>query len=218
MKLEKIRHIPNVAIGLLVIYYAVGTCLFLFQETRPLFKLLTPLSLILSLGVVLVFHRDWSRKWMLAFVIVFMASLLAEIIGVRTGLLFGEYVYGKTLGVKILDAPLMIGLNWLLLVYCTAAIANHASINKSVRIFFGAGLMVVYDLVLEYVAPVMDMWSWEDPYPGLRNFIMWFLLSLGFHAWFQLSGLNHENKPARYLFGIQFLFFCGIAVHARWIM
>jgi uncharacterized membrane protein len=214
----KIRHIPDLAIGLLVIYYAVGIGLFLFQDTRALFRLLTPLSLIMSFGALMVFHREWSWKWVLAFTLVFLASLCTEIIGVRTGVLFGEYVYGKTLGVKILDTPILIGLNWLLLVYCTAAIANHTRINKTGRILLGAGLMVVYDLVLEYVAPVMDMWYWTRPYPGPRNFAMWFVLALGFHALFQKADLTYENKPARYLFGVQLLFFCGIAIYARWIM
>ena len=218
MKLSRIRHKSTLIIGLLILYYAVGTGLFLMQETKPLFKLLTPVSLIMSFGAVLVNHKEWSWKWMLSFGIVFLVSLLAEIIGVQTGVLFGEYVYGKTLGVKILDAPIMIGLNWLMLVYCTAALANHTRINKTGRIFFGAGLMVAYDLVLEYVAPGMDMWYWEGPYPGLRNFIIWFVLALGFHTLFQKSDLTIDNKPARYLFGIQFLFFCGIAMHTRWMM
>ena len=211
-------HKSNLIIGLLILYYAVGTGLFLIQETRPLFKLLTPVSLIMSFGAVLVMHEEWSWKWLIAFLTVFLASLLAEVIGVRTGLLFGEYAYGKTLGIKILDTPLLIGLNWLLLVYCTAAIANVTRFSKTGRIFLGAGLMVTYDLVLEYVAPVMDMWSWESRYPGLRNFIMWFVLALGFHTLFQKSGLTVKNKPARYLFGIQFLFFCGLALHAYWTM
>jgi putative membrane protein len=172
----------------------------------------------MSFGAVLVLQEEWSWKWVMSFLIVFLTSLLAEIIGVSTGVLFGEYVYGRTLGVKMLDTPILIGLNWLLLIYCTAAIANRTRFNKTGRIFLGAGLMVIYDIVLEYVAPVMDMWSWEHPYPGLRNFLMWFVLSLAFHALFQKLGLTIENKPARYLFLIQFLFFCGIALYAHWII
>ena len=84
---------------------------------------------------------------------------------------------------------------------------------QKIRILIGAGLMVVYDLVLEYVAPVMDMWSWQTRYPGVRNFLMWFLVALVFHSLFQWLNLKIENRPARYLFLIQFLFFCGIAMH-----
>jgi putative membrane protein len=213
MKPGRIWHKPHIIIGLLILYYAVGTGLFLIQDTRPLFKFLTPLSLIMSFGAVLVVHKDWSWKLVIAFVMVFVTSFIVEIIGVRTGVLFGEYVYGRTLGAKVLDTPILIGLNWLLLVYCTSAVVHHFHLNKTAGLFSGAGLMVVYDGVLEYVAPVMDMWTWKTPYPGIRNFLMWFLLALLFHALFRVLHLHIENKPARYLFFIQFLFFCGMALH-----
>jgi putative membrane protein len=204
---------PHILIALLILFYAVGTGLFLIHDTRPLFKLLTPFSLILSFSAVLLMQKEWSWKLVTAFMVVFLASLLIEIIGVRTGLLFGAYEYGNALGIKVLDTPILIGLNWLLLIYCTSALVNHYPLSRTGRIFFGAGLMVVYDLVLEYVAPVMGMWSWENRYPGPRNFFMWFLVSLVFHSLFQRLGLTIENKPARFLFLIQFLFFCGIAMH-----
>jgi putative membrane protein len=213
MILDKIWHKHNLIIVLLILFYAVGTGLFMIEETRHLFKFLTPFSLILSFGAVLVMHKKWSGRLALAFMIVFLASLFIEIIGVRTGVLFGEYVYGSALGIKIMDTPVMIGLNWLLLVYCTSALVNYYPLNKISRIFLGAGLMVIYDLVLEYVAPVMDMWSWQIRYPGIRNFGVWFLTAMVFHALFRLLDLKIENKAARFLFLIQILFFCGIALH-----
>jgi putative membrane protein len=57
------------------------------------------------------------------------------------------------------------------------------------------------------------MWSWETPYPGIRNFAMWFLMALVFHTLFQSLDLRIVNKPARYLFLIQFLFFACIAIY-----
>ncbi len=210
---ERAWHKHNLIIFLLVLFYAVGLGLFMIGETRHLFRFLTPFSLVLSFLAVLVMQKEWSVKLALAFVIVFSASLLIEIIGVRTGVLFGEYTYGSTLGIKILDTPVMIGLNWLLLVYCTSALVNAYPLSKASRILLGAALMVIYDLVLEYVAPVMDMWSWQTRYPGIRNFGMWFLIAGLFHFLFRLFNLHIENKPARFLFLIQILFFFGIALY-----
>ena len=211
--LRHIRSSPRFLIGILVLYYVVGMILFLVEGTRSIFSSLTPLSLIMSFLAVLVIQPSWSPKLGLAFLTVFLAAIFIEIMGVQTGVLFGEYTYGKALGIKILDTPVMIGLNWLILIYCTSAIVNHFFSNRIIRILIGAGLMVVYDLVLEYVAPVMDMWSWQTRYPGVRNFLMWFLVALVFHSLFQWLNLKIENRPARYLFLIQFLFFCGIAMH-----
>jgi len=62
------------------------------------------------------------------------------------------------------------------------------------------------------VAPIMNMWSWDTPYPGIRNFLMWFVVALLMHLIFQWFGIRVQNKPARYLFVIQLLFFCVIAI------
>ena len=210
--LEQIRRKPQLLIGFLILYFSVGIFLYFLEGTRTLFSTLTPWSLILSFGLVLVFQKEWSLKLGIVFALVFTISLIIEIIGVNTGVLFGTYEYGPALGPKILDTPFLIGLNWLILIYCSEAIVNHHFSQKITRVLAGSLLMVVYDLILEYVAPHMDMWFWDRPYPGVRNFLMWFLLALFFHLLFQYSGLRITNKPARYLFLIQFLFFCVLAI------
>ena len=212
MTLENLRHRPQLLIGILVLYYSVGTLLFQFSETRILFGTLTPWSLILSFSAVLVFQKELSLKLVIAFVVVFTTALIIEIIGVNTGVLFGSYKYGPALGPMILRTPVLIGLNWLILVYCSVAIVNHHFTHKITRVLAGSLLMVTYDLILEYVAPIMYMWSWDASYPGIRTFVMWFVVAIFLHLLFQWLGLRINNKPARYLFYIQFLFFCVIAI------
>ena len=212
MTLENLRHKPQLLIGILILFYTVGILLFLIGETRTLFNTLTPWSLILSFFAVLVFQKEMSGKLGIAFAAVFISTLIIEIIGVNTGVLFGSYVYGNALGTMIFDTPILIGLNWLILIYCSAAIVNHHFKNRITRIVVGAVLMVGYDVVLEYVAPVMNMWSWDTPYPGIRNFVMWFIVALSLHIVFQMLDLRIENKPARYLFLFQILLLCVIAL------
>ncbi len=212
MKLENLRQKPQILIGILILYFSVGILLFLMGETKPLFSKLTPWSLIFSFSAVLVYQKRFSVKLGIAFVAVFAASLIIEIIGVNTGVLFGSYKYGPALGPMILHTPILIGLNWLILIYCSAAIANHYFTRKIHRVFAGSLLMVAYDLILEYVAPIMGMWSWDAPYPGIRNFLMWFIVAMVLHLLFQWLVPGMNNKPARYLFFIQILFFSAIAI------
>lgn len=202
----------HLLISFLILFYSVGILLFLIGGTRSLFILLTPYSLILSFGAVLVFQKEISGKLAIAFLVVFAGTLIIEIIGVNTGVLFGNYVYGNALGIMIFNTPILIGLNWLILIYCTAAIVNHFFKKKVTKIFLGSFMMVGYDLLLEYVAPVMQMWTWDTRYPGIRNFMMWFIVAMVLHIFFQAINLRIENKPARYLFLIQILFFCIIAL------
>lgn len=211
--LEQVRSRPKLVIAFFILYYGVGLGLFMIPDTRQLFSLLTPLTLVLTFTMIMVFHKTWKWKTLFAFVIVFLFAILIEIAGVQTGILFGSYEYGDALGIKVSDTPVIIGLNWLFLIYCTSAIVNSISIPRIARILVGSGLMVAYDLVLEYVAPLTDMWSWETSYPGIRNFGMWFLVSLAFHSLFQWLDLRITNKPATYLFLIQFLFFAIIALY-----
>ena len=217
MTLETIRHKPHLLISILILYYSVGILLFMIGETRSLFNALTPFSLILSFGAVLVYQKELTRKLGIVFIAVFTGTFIIEIIGVNTGVLFGSYVYGNALGIKIFNTPVLIGLNWLILIYCTTAIVNHLFKEKVTRIILGSVMMVGYDLLLEYVAPVMAMWSWDTIYPGIRNFMMWFIISMVLHILFQAIDHRIENKPARYLFLIQILFFSVIALSHLWI-
>ena len=212
MTLENIRKKPNILIGILILYFSVGILLFSLELTRPLFRALTPWSLILSFAAILLFQKEWSLRLGIAFLAVFLATLMIEIIGVNTGVLFGSYAYGPAFGPRILHTPILIGLNWLILIYCSAAIVNHHLRHSLIRLLAASMLMVAYDLILEYVAPIMGMWSWDTPYPGIRNFLMWFGVALLMHLIFQLLGIQIRNKPARYLFFVQMLFFCVIAI------
>lgn len=212
MTLNSIRNRPGLLTGFLILYFSVGITLFLIEVTRPLFTILTPWSLLFTFSAVLIFQKEWSLKLGLAFILVFASTLVIEIIGVNTGVLFGSYTYGPAFGPRILHTPVLIGLNWLILVYCSAAISSKYLKNKASRVVAASLLMVGYDLILEYVAPLMDMWSWETPYPGIKNFLMWFLTAMLMHLLFQWFGLRISNKPARYLFYIQLGFFSIIAI------
>ena len=50
--------------------------------------------------------------------------------------------------------------------------------------------MVLYDVIMEQVAPVMDMWKFDDGVPPLRNYISWFLLAVIFHSLVRLAGIK----------------------------
>ncbi|HRZ22364.1 MAG TPA: carotenoid biosynthesis protein, partial [Bacteroidales bacterium] len=107
------------AIAVLILFFAVGVAGLAIPATHSLFVRLTPLSLLLSLTVLLLFHPAWSTRLAIYFLIIFTAGLLVEAIGVNTGVIFGEYAYGSVLGLTIWGTPLMIGVNWLMLIYTT---------------------------------------------------------------------------------------------------
>ena len=190
------------------IFYLVGVLGLSFPETRPLFIRLVPFALILGFAGVLLFHEaKWELKTLTAFVLVYISGFVIESIGVNTGIIFGEYIYGKTLGYQIFETPLIIGMNWLFLVYVSSSLTEKINSGKFISFLLPPVLMVVYDLVLEQVAPDLGMWNWKNEVIPLQNYIAWFVLAFLFVLVFRLLNIKTSNKIAPLIFILQFLFF-----------
>jgi len=204
------------SIYFLIIFYLVGIVGFVVPETRSLFSRLTPFALILSTTFLIAFHKPgFSLKTLLVFLSIFVLSFLAEMVGVFTGLIFGSYKYGNGLGLKIWETPLIIGLNWLMLVYCTHIIAKKVFRHSVLIVIFGSALMVGYDFVLEKAAPMLDMWSWQGGKIPVQNYIAWFVFSLLFHTLVIRSKVRILNKLGPAVFVIQALFFVILVLYFR---
>ncbi len=195
------------------IFYLVGVLGLSFPETRPLFIRLVPFALILGFAGVLLFHEaKWEWKTLTAFVLVYISGFVIESIGVNTGLIFGEYIYGKTLGYQIFETPLIIGMNWLFLVYVSSSLTERINSGKFISFLLPPVLMVVYDLVLEQVAPDLGMWNWKNEVIPLQNYIAWFVVAFIFVLVFRLLNIKTSNKIAPLIFILQFLFFLSLLI------
>lgn len=207
-KLITILKDPQEIRRFLVWFYIIGIAGMVIPATSALFMKLTPLALLMNFGLLLIHHETkFSVITILIFSLIVLSGFFIEIIGVQTGIIFGEYVYGKGLGWKLWDTPLIIGLNWLLLVYTTATITQKIKIHNIIRIALGAGMMLVYDLIMEQVAPRMDMWSWKNGIIPIENYIAWFVIASLFHALIQFSGIKIKNKLSETVLIAQFVFF-----------
>lgn len=204
MAVKKVKY----SIYFLITFYSVGIIGFLFPSVRGLFSTLTPFALLLSAGFLASFHKPhFTIKLFVIFNLIFILSFFAEMIGVQTGLLFGSYSYGSGLGPKFLETPIIIGLNWLMLVYCTNIIAGAIFLNSAFKIIFASLLMVAYDVILEKAAPLLNMWSWKNGVVPAQNYVAWFVLALIFQVLLNKAGIRISNKLALPVFVIQALFF-----------
>lgn len=203
--------------------YGVGLAGMLIPFTRELFKIITPLNLLFAL-IFLFWGKRPARQVILTGIAVAAASFFIEAAGVNTGKIFGVYTYGKTLGPALLNTPVIIGLNWFLLIYCTNVISRQlwnlmpemdpgssTALKKFLFIVVtGSLLMVLYDLLLEPAAMRLDMWSWEGDRIPVQNYLSWFGFSLVFHAVVRLWGEEEINPRALPLFAVQAGFFAVI--------
>lgn len=203
---------------ILAIIYTVGISGILLQ-VHPQFMRLTPLNLLVSMGLVLSVHPQWRVSSAWGMFLVYALGLLAELIGVQTGLLFGEYSYGSTLGPKIMGTPWLIGLNWLMLIYASASLASRwfgKSASLLLKALFGATLMTLLDTLIEPIAEPFDFWTWGEA--GInsylvapwQNYAAWWVIAFGLHLLFGLSVPAFRNRLAEFLFLLQVIFFMSL--------
>jgi uncharacterized membrane protein len=210
----------KVCFTLLTLMYLAGIIGLLLPITQPFFKSLSPLNLWFSLALLLSFHRDFNKSFITIAVIIFLSSLMIEMLGVHTGVIFGKYWYGQTLGTQVLNVPLVIGANWLLLIYCSSITtqmliqtitkklpAKFQSVQLLFSAFCSALMMVMLDFLIEPVAIRLDFWYWQNEQIPNQNYLMWFLLSF-FLSYIFFKGKFLKNNPLAFLLLVlQFSFF-----------
>lgn len=200
------KRIFYTSLIILIVIYMVGL-IGLNTSFRVLVASLTPYTLILSAVIVLINNRDWNRYFAIFIVITWITGYLVELAGIETGLIFGNYTYGEALGYKLYKVPVIIGLNWFLLVYSCGMVSNLLRWGVIMKSMVSAFLMVVIDMSLEPVAVALDFWSWQGGDVPVQNYIGWFVVAFLLSLYFQSIGLKVINRMAIALFIIQYIFF-----------
>ncbi len=190
----------------IIIFYFVGVVGFAVPITYNFFLQINPLAILLGIYLLIVYHEKMCYKDLILFLLVILSSFFIEVIGVKTGVIFGNYQYGTALGMKIFDTPLLIGFNWLFLTYISNSIAQKITYNKYLVLLLAPTLMLIYDIVLEGVAPHLKMWYWEYDVVPIRNYIAWWILGFLFNILFTLFKINTNNPVTLILYIGQFVF------------
>ena len=209
--LAKIDNLPFVnqknAFLLLLAMYSAGLIGLSTDYTSDLFRQLTPFHLIISALIVLHFEDNKNKSYFQFIALCFALGYGVEVIGVKTGLVFGSYSYGATLGFKLFDVPLLIGVNWIILSYCTRITAQYFTRKPIFISTVASFLMVGLDLLIEPVAISYDFWEWTNDSIPLQNYMAWFIISFII----QLIGLKLvpelNNKLAIKLLLLEAVFF-----------
>jgi bisanhydrobacterioruberin hydratase len=203
---------PSLTAKVFIIYYIVGLIGLGVPYSRELFITLMPFSLSLSMILLLLHHKIWTYRHVFVIVIIAILGYLIEVAGVLTGEVFGEYAYGKALGLKLYDTPLMIGVNWIMLIYCVHTLHENLKWPWWIKVLSGSLIMVVYDIIMEPVAVRLDMWSWGGGNIPTQNYIAWFIISLVFLTIMHLARMKTRNQVAAWLLGVQTAFFLVLNV------
>ncbi|MBD2713460.1 carotenoid biosynthesis protein [Microvirga sp. STR05] len=206
------RRRLRVAQGILLLFHVTGFLGLGFSEDPSFYLQFVPLNLLLTVGLLLAFQTERSSTFWWFCLVTMAVGFFVEVVGIRTGLLFGFYQYGPTLGTKWLGVPLMIGVNWLMLVYTTGVLARYLPIPDFLRAVVATLLMVGLDACLEPVAVRYDFWQWRFDVIPLQNFKGWFAVSLILQVFFNRTSFEKRNVLAPFVFMLQLLFFFGLSL------
>jgi putative membrane protein len=192
----------------IALFHVVGALGFLLAGIDTHFLSLVPWHLLLMAGIVIYNHDRLNVRFLTFVLITSCLGFLAEFIGVHTGWLFGNYNYGHTLGLKLFDVPVMIGVNWFLLIYSTGVIMQRSRVkNTFIRVLTGGAILTFLDVLIEPIAIHFDYWHWTFKAIPLTNYLCWFLLSALMLFIFELFKFKQQNKAAPTLLFMQFVFF-----------
>lgn len=194
----------SISIAILIVFHLIGIGGFVFGDVAQ-FALLTPLNLLLTMAILFFNHKDWSKWWV--FALSYSGGFLIEVIGVNTGWPFGVYEYGSPLGPQLFQTPLVIGVNWMMLLYATNAISKPLFASHWLSAAMAAALMTLLDLLIEPVAIALNFWTWQDTDVPMTNYLAWFAISLLLSIVWQRSGIILNRKIAVAVFAVQMGFF-----------
>ena len=189
----------------LVLVYVCDTFGFAFKP--DFFRPFTPLTLLLTSFVFLIHQPLKNTNYLLVFFMLALVGFSAEVVGVKTGWIFGEYVYGNVLGLKVMQVPLLISLNWALLIAAGVLLSTYVSKKRVFGSFIAAGIITGIDFLMEQVCGTMDFWYFKQGLAGIHNYLAWFVISF-FCSFFFFKTLSRGNKPVAFLIiSLQFFFF-----------
>lgn len=192
---------------ILVIFYTVGTVGLLLPEKKEYFLSLSFFNLTLSFVILILARKKNLFLFFIFLIICFIVGFSAELIGTRTGWLFGSYYYGNNLGYKIYGVPVVIGLNWGILIVTSASIANLFKFSKTFKVILSVLLMILLDYLMEPVAIKSDFWHWKNETIPIYNYISWGLIALPLQIIYFKFKIVETNIVFNALFIILSMFF-----------
>jgi bisanhydrobacterioruberin hydratase len=217
----------NIALFIAVLFHVCGLIGILCTPYKNWFIQNTPVNLLLMAILLCWTQREKNIPFLIFIISSFSIGVISEMIGVSTSLLFGEYKYGNILGLKLNNVPLLIGINWFIIIYCGGIIVAKfddwiisklggevpfSSTMMSLSfILDGALLATFFDWLIEPVAVKLGFWQWlGDGKIPLFNYTSWFIVSCILLTVFRKLKFDKHNHFAVHLFIIQVLFFFAL--------
>lgn len=159
------------------------------------------IATVLLFAVASLAHAALTRGPATAGILLLVAGglgFLAESVGVATGVPFGHYAYGDTLGPELAGVPLVIPLAWVMMAWPAFLVGIRLARGRWARVLVSAAALASWDLFLDPQMVDAGHWRWFDPSPALpwvpdvplTNYAGWAVVAT------LLMALLHPSVPA----------------------
>lgn len=189
----------------LILVYISGSIGFVVNPS--FFSPFTPYTLLLTCFVFLIHSPLADKKFIFAFFSIAILGFIIEVVGVKTGLIFGKYSYGDGLGYKFLNVPLVISINWAMLICAGIIVVSRIFTNKIIVLVLAALLVTGIDLIIEQVAPKLDFWQFEGGLPDLQNYLSWIGVAFFTSYFFYPTIIKGNRTVSLIILILQIIFF-----------
>lgn len=195
--------------SIILINHLIGIVGLQISYTQDVFVQLTPINLWITAFILIYTEKKKDSLFWLFAVITFIFGMSIEIIGVKTGSVFGEYFYSNILGFQILEVPIIIGVNWFILLYSSISLVNEVFIKLNVlaKAFLASLLMIFIDFFIEPFAVYFNLWQWTAVDIPIQNYAAWFVISFIILMLFAKKINDFRNRTASITYVILFAFF-----------
>lgn len=124
-----------------------------------------------------------------------VGGLAIEVLGVSTGVPFGEYRYLDSLGAQLLGVPVVVALAWTMMAYpayVVSEVIGGGALRSSV---VGGWALASWDLFLDPQMVQAGHWEWTSRAPSLAgipltNYLAWFVVGTA-----MMLALRSLTKP-----------------------
>lgn len=194
----------------LVFSFLSGVQAHVLPSVYPLTRHITDALLLVVCGPLLYFcyqrHEDKRFWWWCG--VTYFATFFIEVMGVATGKIFGAYTYGATMWVQWLEVPLVIALNWTLLILAMNQLASRWGKSSTLLTALLTGVLIMaYDYCIEPIAIALDYWSWEAIEIPLQNYLAWGIIAASFSWTLNYFQIRYQHPLLMVYAAAQLLFF-----------
>lgn len=196
----------RITLAVLAIFYTVGT-VGILSRFSEYFVRLTFANLVLTALLLLLNAEGFGPKSAVAFAISAVVGFAVEALGVKTGVIFGVYHYTDRMGPRLLEVPLVIGLNWAILVHAIHVWVGGWLRSRTMMAAVGATAMTAFDWVMEPVAIRLQFWVWQADTVPFRNYLAWWGLSFVLLLASDTVSPGPKNRLAPWVFVVMLIFF-----------